>query len=145
MTCEVISHDDGRQVTIPVDSRSQLPALSLTACVAGRRVSFAVSVCRRDRTRPTGHRPGDATAVRQPLRHSRRNVRHLLRQDRLRSLRSDGYALKARADATANKQSILLLWLELQPAEKGGSCEEACSFARSAGPAGVVERGAANW
>jgi hypothetical protein len=116
MICEVTSRDDGRQVIVVIESRSRLPELSLTAMLpAGVRPA-------RYRT-PQGPYAvqlavGPATRLRFDSLHDAADDRYVTFLGDVGFERaSGGYMMKARTQATANKR-IVLLRLDLQPAEK---------------------------
>jgi hypothetical protein len=116
MTCQLILRDGGRQASVTVESRSKLPALSLTAVLP--------SDVYPSRYRLTQGTPACQLAIGPATRLIFDSLYDTTSADYVTfwgkatfESTSKGYTLKTRTDATTNKQTVLLR-LELLPTEK---------------------------
>ncbi|MGQ9650450.1 MAG: NPCBM/NEW2 domain-containing protein [Phycisphaerae bacterium] len=139
MTCRMISRDNGRQVTIAVESRSRLPQLSLTAVLP--RGIYPARYRPSEGFHATQAAIGPATRLLfDSLYDSRAGTYATYSGNVSVESSSDGYLLRAWTDATINKRVVLLrLGLQVPDNGKPGSLSPPISVERLAPPVSLKE------
>ncbi len=116
MTCRIITHDGGRGVSVVIESKSKLPALSLTAVLPDNVYPARCGVS--EGLEPTQLAIGPATRlVFDSLHDTTDGACYSFVGNVSFETEWPGYRLKAREEATGVRQRTLLR-LDLQPAEK---------------------------
>lgn len=147
MTCQIISRDNGRQVTIAVESRSRLPQLSLTAVLPGG--IHPARYRRPEGFHATQAAIGPATRLLfDSLHDSRGDTYATFSGDVSIESSSGGYLVRARTGAATTKRVVLLrLYLETSNEKNDGVVKSALSVKRLAPPVPLREarRLASEW
>lgn len=146
MTCQIVSHGNGRAVSVIVETRHRLPALCLTARLPPDVFPSRYHTPQGPHARQLAIGPATQLLF-DSLHHESGGLYAVLDGDVSFEPAADAYVLKARASAAAGRR-ITLLRLELQPADPDGQRPtQTWSLRQLAPPApiGQARRYATEW